>query len=87
MDKELLLILFNKDRLHSKAYKISPFNRSTVEWEQFRSARNTFKSLMRKKMINYFLNKDNSFFKSSKNYWRFYKTIIKNHERNTIYFF
>ena len=76
IDKELLFLIAKKDHLYKIAVN-SGNDRSAQAWENFRAARNTYKSKMRQKMENYFLDKTCSNFKSSKKYWSFYKSVVK----------
>ena len=52
MDRELFLAILKNDNLHKIAIKSA--NRDSVEGCAFREARNYYKSLYRKKMLNYF---------------------------------
>ena len=65
-----------KDHLHKAAVNSGTSRDSTV-WKAFITARNIYKSSMRKKMTIFFHNKTSSYFKSSKKFWSFYKSVVK----------
>ena len=51
-------------------------------WDKFRQARNAYKSATRRKMKEFLGNKTASFFGSSKNFWTFYKSVVKTKKRS-----
>ena len=71
IDKEAHYYIRKKDLLHHKAVN-SKTERDSVFWTEFKAARNMCKSVLRKKMKDYFLDKDCKYFKSSKKFWFFY---------------
>ena len=71
-----------KDLLHHKAVN-SKTERDSVFWKEFKAARNMCKQVLRKKMKDYFLDKDCKYFKSSKKFWFFYKRFIKTKKSNS----
>lgn len=77
VDKEILKLIIIRDRLHDKAIKSDESRVSSEVWQRYRDARNTCKSKMRTKMNDYFRDKTTSFFKSSKKFWDFYKSVVK----------
>jgi hypothetical protein len=76
IDSELLELIAAKDHLHKAAVN-SGTSRDSTEWKAFITARNIYKSSMRKKMTIFFHNKTSSYFKSSKKFWSFYKSVVK----------
>ena len=76
IDSELLELIAAKDHLHKAAVNSGTSQDSTV-WKAFITARNIYKSSMRKKMTIFFHNKTSSYFKSSKKFWSFYKSVVK----------
>ena len=76
INKEARYHISKKDLLHQKAVN-SNTDRSSDCWIAFKTARNLYKSVLRKKMKEYFLDKNCQYFKSSKNFLSFYKRFVK----------
>ena len=76
IDKECLFYLHKRNTMHRKALA-SKSGRESAEWQAFRSARNFCKALLRRKMVEFFADKDGSYFKSTKSFWAFYKRVVK----------
>jgi len=74
MDKEIRDIISMRDRLHTLA---SSFEKSHSIWESYRTLRNECKSLMRRKMKQFYEAKTTKSFGSSKKFWDFYKSVVK----------
>ena len=76
IDKECLFYLHKRNTMHRKALA-SKSGRESAEWQAFRSARNFCKALLRRKMVEFFADKDGSYFKSTKSFLAFYKRDVK----------
>ena len=76
MDKELLYVLRKRDSLYAK-FISNGSDKLSSELSDFRNARNYFKSLSRAKMKEYYSDKTLSNFKNPKDYWNFYRKVIK----------
>ena len=74
VDDEMRKALQERDKLHTYA---SDFPKSDPIWENFRACRNSCKSMLRRKMFAFYSDKTSSYFKSSKKFWAFYKSVVK----------
>lgn len=77
VDKELSYLMLKRDKLHEIAVESKTNKLDSIEWFNFRQARNACAAMFKKKMIEFFSDKTASNFKSSKKYWEFYKTVVK----------
>ena len=82
MDKELFYALKQRDIKHA-LFVMSGSDKLSDEWNEFRVSRNYFKSLSRSKMKDFYSDKICSKFKSPKDYWAFYKTVVKTKKSST----
>ena len=76
IDRDCLYYITKRDISHRKAV-LSGANRDSPEWQAFIDLRRSCKLFIRKKKEEYFSDKNSSFFRSSKNFWRFYKKFVK----------
>ena len=82
IDKECLCLIARRDKEFHRASILSN-DRSSMEWASYKNLRNSCKATIRSKMNAYFEDKDSRFFKSSKNFWKFYKKFIKSGRSST----
>ena len=72
-DDELRKFTNERNRIHSYALN---YPSSDPIWDRFRQFRNYCKSLNRRKMIEFYKDKSNSYFEGNKKFWVFYKSVI-----------
>ena len=77
VDNELHYHIAIRDKLHEIAVDSNTSRINSAEWIAFRAQRSLTQRLYRIKMTDYFRDKCCSAFKSSKVYWKFYKSVIK----------
>jgi hypothetical protein len=82
VDAELRSSFNYRDKLFSLAVS-SGSSRESPEWSDFRTARNSSRQLLRLKMKDFFMDKTQSNFSSSKKYWSFYKSFVKTKHSNS----
>ena len=75
IDGEVKELFLARDKLHALALEHS--DRTHPIWKTFIEYRNRCKSLLRRKMIEFYADKTSSKFNSSKNFWTFYKSVVK----------
>ena len=76
MDKELWYALKKRDINHA-LFVMSGSDKWSEEWTEFKTSRNHFKSISRRKMKEFYSDKICAKFKSPKDYWSFYKSVVK----------
>ena len=74
VDAEMRKLFQERDRLHSFA---TGFPKSDPIWDTYKACRNFCKSRLRRKMFEFYSDKSTSYFKSSKKFWAFYKSVVK----------
>ena len=72
-DLELNKVKSHRDTSYAKAKQSQLPN----DWEIYKDARRNFQKLNKSKIIDYFKDKNASYFKKSKKFWDFYKTSVK----------
>ena len=81
-DQELVDLYKKRDSLYQLA--ISFNNREHQIWDSLKTLRNLCKTLLKKKMKTFFETKSTSDFKSSKDFWKFYKHVVKTKKSHDI---
>ena len=66
-----------------KLYKRALISKSETDWNAYQLARNDYSRLIKRKMHDYFFDKNTTYFKSSKKYWCFYKKYVKTKKNKT----